>query len=131
MVWKLQPDDEFTRREKQYRKKRPRELKAVAYNLNRYFEALEHGTPPKQIQAGWIHPEPMDIVALDQKGANEALGGKNKAKGLAETRLYVYPEVETEILHTITLGDKSTQSDDIQYSIQYVESLASAREACG
>jgi hypothetical protein len=63
------------------------------------------GKKPKPFVYNFLHPEPSDVIAIDQKGA-----GAN----IAATRLYVYPDTQTETLYLLTLGDKSTQSDDIQ-----------------
>jgi hypothetical protein len=126
-MWTTKANADFDRRKQRFEKDRPRELKVVVVNANKYLQALVQGTPPKQIQGGWVHPEPMDVVAITEKGANEILGGKNKARGLIPTRLYLYPEVETETLHTIILGDKTTQSNDIQYCKEYVEALHASR----
>ncbi len=61
----------------------------------------------------------MGVVAIDQKG-----GGK----ALMQTRLYVYPETDFRLLHKITLGDKSTQKDDIAVCRDYVQALKKLRE---
>src|ERR1700757_3414309 len=99
-MWKLESADDYHRRHKRYEKNNPRELSAVLDNLDTYFKALEEGIKPLQIKHGFMHNEPLGVVAIDQKG-----GGKN----LAQTRLYVYPDVETETLHVIILGDKGSQ----------------------
>ena len=80
----LQNTDEYERRQKQYQKKHPRELMAVLDNLDTYHKTLNSGVKPKQAIFGFIHAEPLDVVAIDQKG-----GGAK----LAQTRLYVYPDV--------------------------------------
>jgi hypothetical protein len=127
-MWTVKANAEFDQRQRKLQKQgRSRELAVVARNLERYLQALELGTKPKQIQCGWVHQEPLDIFAITEKGANEVLG-KNKAKGLVPTRLYVFPEIEKQILHAITVGDKSTQHDDIQYSKQYVRAVLAERE---
>jgi hypothetical protein len=61
-----------------------------------------------------MHHEPLGVVAIDQKG-----GGKS----LAQTRLYVYPDTETETLYVITLGDKGSQKDDIATCRAFVNEL--------
>ena len=103
-MWTIRPTDEFERRKKRYEKKHPRELAAVLDNLDTYFKVLVSGTKPKQAVFGFVHAEPGDVVAIDQKG-----GGAS----LAQTRLYVYPDVTRETLYLITLGDKKSQRDDI------------------
>ena len=119
-MWTLEHSPEFEKRLKRFRKKRPKELTAVLTNLDRYLKSLNLGSKPKQIQGGWIHPEPRDIVALSQQGAG--------IKGsLAEARLYVWPDNQTKVLHVITLGEKSTQSDDIKLSTDYVQEIEKER----
>jgi hypothetical protein len=113
-MWKLEPSDEYDRRHKRYVKNHPRELQAVLDNLDTYFKSLEAGVKPLQISHGFMHHEPLGVVAIDQKG-----GGKS----LAQTRLYVYPDTETETLHVITLGDKGSQKDDIATCRTFVQEL--------
>jgi hypothetical protein len=113
-MWKLQPMEEYGRRHKRYEKDHPRELQAVLDNLDTYFRSLEAGVKPLQIKHGFMHHEPLGVVAIDQKG-----GGKN----LAQTRLYVYPEPETETLHVIALGDKRSQKADLGTCRAFVSEL--------
>jgi hypothetical protein len=113
-MWKIRRTDEFERRLKRYEKKHPRELAAVLDNLDTYFKTLAGGTKPKQAVFGFVHAEPGDVVAIDQKG-----GGRS----LAQTRLYVYPDVARETLYLITLGDKKSQRDDIAVCQDFVAKL--------
>jgi hypothetical protein len=46
-------------------------------------------------------------------------GGPN----LAQTRLYVYPDLATRELHLLTIGDKGTQKVDIQLCKSFVVEL--------
>ncbi len=121
-MWKLATTPEFEKWDKWYQKKRPRERGAVLVNLSRYLDALNLGTLPKQIQGGWIHPEPKDVVALSQQG-----GIKNAGR-LQETRLYLFPDVEDQRLYVITIGDKDSQSQDIRFSCDFVDELLNQRE---
>jgi len=119
-MWKPVETEEYTRRHKRYQKNHPRELQAVLDNLNVYFQALVGGIKPLQIQHGFMHAEPQGVVAIDQKG-----GGKN----LAQTRLYVYPDADTETLFLITLGSKGSQQDDnLAYCRSFVTMLRKERE---
>jgi len=115
MVWQIVNMDDYDRDLKRYRKKHARELKAVLDNLETYLQALREGTNPLQIKAGFLHHEPQGVVAIDQKG-----GGKS----LAQTRLYVCADVDTETLYLIALGDKNTQADDIKKCREFASSLA-------
>jgi hypothetical protein len=42
---------------------------------------------------------------------------------LAQTRLYIYPDVDKEIIHIITLGDKGMQKADIKTCNEFVKRL--------
>jgi hypothetical protein len=113
-MWKIKSTDEYQKWLKHYQKKRPRELAAVLDNLDTYYKTLISGTKPKQAVFGFVHSEPRDVVAIDQKG-----GGPS----LAQTRLYVYPDLTREVLYVITLGDKKSQKDDIAICKDFVKKL--------
>ena len=69
--------------------------------------------------AGYIHDEGKGVRAIDQRG-----GAKGK---LRQTRLYVYPDVDAKVLHQIiTIGDKSSQREDIKLSADFVVQLKEA-----
>ena len=110
-MWSVEPSDDYLRRHKRHEKKHPRELAAVLDNLDTFFDRIARGV---QGPAGFLHPEPLGVLAIDQKG-----GGK----ALAETRLYVYPDEDEEVLHIITLGDKRSQADDIGLCREFVAEL--------
>ena len=121
-MWQQEITDVFASRVKWYEKKKPRELKAVSLNLDQYHKALIEGAAPLKKLFGFMHFEPMGVIAIDQSG-----GGKS----LAQTRLYVYPEVlaESKILHLITLGDKNSQRTlDIAACREYVTYLRKLRQ---
>jgi len=121
IMWSYLELDEFRRRKNRWPKKYKRELAAVAENLVTVFESLEGGATIESVRTfGFVHPEPAGVLALDQKGGHGA--------GLKETRLYLYPEVDAEVLHLITLGDKSSQKADIQFCKEYVQSLNAEQE---
>ncbi len=114
MMWSAQPTEHYQRRHKRYEKKHKRELRAVLDNLDTFLQALQEGAKPQHPHFGFIHSEPMSVLAIDQKG-----GGKS----LAETRLYIFPDDETELVHLITLGDKRSQQNDIELCKQFVGEL--------
>lgn len=88
-------------------------------NLDTYMEHLQAGVKPQQVTHGFVHSEPHGIVAIDQKG-----GGS----GLKETRLYLFPDEDTQIVHVLTLGDKETQKEDIRCCSEFVLELREKRE---
>jgi hypothetical protein len=119
-MWSLVKTDEYAKRHKRFEKKRPRELAAVLDNLDTFLTTLNAGAKPHQVHMGCIHPEPHGVLALDQKG-----GGKN----LAQTRLYIYPDPEEQVILVITLGDKDTQSDDIELCSEFISQFRRTKEA--
>ena len=113
-MWTVRPTEEYGRRRRKYEKKRWRELEAAEQNAETYRVALVCGTKPLQIKYGFVHPEGNGVVAVDQSGH----GGN-----LAETRLYLYPDTDAEVLYFLTIGDKNSQDGDIQFSKEVVEAL--------
>ena len=113
-MWDIERTDEFERRFKRYEKKHPRELTAVLANLNRLQAGLRAGANPRNLPFGFLHREQRGVLAVDQKG-----GGKS----LAQTRLYLYLEIVDQVIHLITLGDKTTQKDDVKTAANYAEAL--------
>lgn len=114
-MWTLaEPTDEYKRRFTRFDKKKRRQSLATLANLDTLIKALIDGLKLEQVVTfGFVHTEPKGVLAVDQKG-----GAK-----LAETRLYIYPDKRTEIVHLLTLGDKRTQKGDIEFCSDYVESL--------
>ena len=111
--WALEDTDTYQRRCLEYMKKHQNEFVAVADNLDTYFKALNHLGHPLQVKAGFMHNEPDGIKAIDQKG------GGQKIK-LQQTRLYIYPDVDTRTVYLLTIGDKGSQREDIRFCREYV-----------
>lgn len=113
-MWVIKRTDEYHRRSARYERKHPRELGAVLDNLDTFLRTLNNDVKPRQAKFGFIHTEPSGVLAIDQKG-----GGP----GLAQTRLYVYPDEACKVLWLLTLGDKQTQSQDIKNCKAFVPQL--------
>jgi len=114
-MWTIEPTTSWEREQKRYAKKRPDELAAVLKNLARYFSQLSTAKNPQCVQAGYIHHEPMGIVAIDQRGPG--------CGNLQETRLYIFPCEAEKVLYIITMGNKSDEPSDIEMSKEFVRSL--------
>jgi hypothetical protein len=113
-VWQLETTTQWQKDQKWYARKHPAELAAVLRNLDRFLEHLKIAPNSKAVQAGYLHPEPAGVVAIDQKG-----GGAN----LQETRLYLYADDRAQIVYLITIGNKDTQAGDIALAREFAESL--------
>lgn len=118
-MWQIEPTTGWERDHKHYAKKRPNELGAVLRNLDRYMKLLAVSKNSKVVQAGYLHPEPGGVLAVDQKG-----GGAN----LQETRLYTYADDDTKTVYLITIGDKDAQHADVEYCKNFVKTLRNAVE---
>lgn len=112
--WEIEGTQQWDKDRKWYEKKRPDELAGVLKNLKRYVSQLNSSPNPKAFTAGYMHHEPHGVVAIDQRG-----GGPN----LQETRLYVFPNEERNVLYIITIGNKDDQPSDIQFCTQFVQSF--------
>ena len=113
-MWEIEQHDGFGKRLKDFQKRHRQELANALDNADTFLKALRAGSRPAQIKRGFIHPEPKGVLAFDQSG---------DGKHLKAIRLYTYPDEDTETVHFITLGDKSTQKEDIKVSSGFVEGL--------
>ena len=114
--WLLLPHSSYLRDLRWYAKKRPAELAAVHRNLERYMILLARSPAARSVQAGFLHPEPHGMVAVDQRGG---------AGRLQETRLYCYPLADLRTLHLLGIGDKHSQSADLARLAPIARSLNS------
>jgi hypothetical protein len=113
-MWTIEAHDEYLRRAKNFRKRWSREHDAVLDNLDTYLGALNEGANPLQVKLGFVHPEGMGAVAIDERHH-----GKGKLKA---TRLYLFPEIDTATVHVITIGDKQSQSNDVKTCHAFIAS---------
>src|SRR5437879_3421061 len=105
-MWTVKVSDEYERRLKRYGKNRPQETKFTLGNLELFLSALNAGASSRNVRVGFVHAEPGGVLAITERGA-----GKNAVP----LRLYVYPDDANQTLYVITLGDKRSQDDDIQF----------------
>ena len=119
-MWALQRGKSLKRRLKKFEKKHRNEVKAIFDNLDTYMVSLNQGVKPMQLfQHRFVHNESNGIHAIDQTPVK---------KGALALRLYVYPDEETQTVFVLTLGDKSSQSRDVQVCLQIVRDLRKGRE---
>ena len=78
-AWKIQKSPFFESRFKRFQKNHPNETRAMLNNLDSYLTALNEGTNPVNLTAGFIHHEPDGIKGIDQKGSK----GKRSEHGKA------------------------------------------------
>ena len=120
--WYLQNTNQYSRDFGEYEKKHPNELAAIITNFNCYFETLRDLGNPLQVTHGFIHHEPEGIKAIDQKGGCK----KNK---LQQTRLYIFPHIETKTLYLLGIGNKTAQKEDIKKCRDFVRKIKAGGES--
>lgn len=108
--WHLETVEGFASRLKKTKKRHPDAVRAVFSNVDKYLTALNQGSRPRQIRAGFIHPERKGVISIDQSGSDGT-----------QLRLYVHPENFT--VYLITIGDKRSQEADIERSHAFVKRL--------
>jgi hypothetical protein len=114
MVWQYDNGSTaWQSKAKKMAKAYPNEMKRMLDNLDRYLQGLNSGLNPLTYHPGFLHRERSGAKAIDASGLN----------GAAQTRLYVYPEIERQLLHVITVGDKHSQDADNQDCADYIANL--------
>lgn len=116
--WQITPTTQWDKDKKWYAKKRPTELAAVLRNLDRYVRLLNISANSKASLVGFMHTEQAGVIAIDESG-----GGKS----LEATRMYVYADDDTKMVYLITIGNKSEQPSDVQFSKEFVEFVRSQK----
>lgn len=115
--WQIVPTEEYEDAFAKYNKDRPNELASVVANLAKYQETLKLLGHPQQITGKYVHREPKGVKALDESGS-----GFNN---LQVTRLYIYPDAKTKIIHLLIIGSKKSQKKDVKFCEKFVEQLRS------
>lgn len=119
LEWMLINAEVYLRRFKLFDKKHHLELLAMLTNLDFVVTALNAGAKPQALSGSFIHREPHGVIAVDQSFDKDTFGGKRPK--LKQTRLYIFPNERTRQIHLITIGDKQTQKDDIEYCSKFVK----------
>ena len=103
-MWTATKDFAETNRFKHYSKRHPREVASCFSNLDRLLSLLDSGLTLDQLASfRFFSSEGDGIFRIAQTGVPNS----------HETRLYVYVATFSSQFHVLTIGDKSTQQDDI------------------
>jgi len=123
-MWSVSEDSEFVKKRDKWPKKHRREMVTMLTHANTVLVALNAGTKPEQCKSlRGVRSEPQGLLATDQTGL-----GKNALV----SRMYLYPDIDDCCLYFLSVGDKDSQPDDIQWCIEWVENhLANKSEANG
>jgi len=91
---------------KRFVKKHPREAMSCFENLRDVIAALDAGGEPMRLPFGFYSSEGSEVYRIGQTGV----------KHPCESRLYIYSCVINTTVYVLTMGDKTTQQDDINRS---------------
>lgn len=119
-MWQIRTTTGWEKDHKHYGKKHPNELAGVLRNLQRYLALLNISKNSKSVQAGYLHPEPGGVLAIDQRGL---------ASNLQETRLYSFADDEKKLVYLLKIGDKDSQHSDIEYCKDFGSQISNESEA--
>ena len=89
------------------------DLASCLANLDRLGKLLEEHGHPNKIQTNWFKSEKGSVWRIAQR----------KQQNSREIRLYVYICIVNGIIYLLEIGDKSSQSTDIQACKEKVKSI--------
>ena len=112
-MWEVKDIFANRKRFRQYAKKHFNEFASCFKNLDRLRAALEDGMTLQQCSFGFFGSEGKDVYRIGQSGIPNA----------HETRLYIYVEIAGTEIYLLTIGDKNTQSLDIEWCHTIVEQI--------
>ena len=86
--------------------------------------------PCRPTHGGHAPGNGLNRVASDGRARhdNPCPVAKGGGPNLAQTRLYIYPDLAARELHFLTIGDEATQKDDIQFCRSFVTKLRGKAE---
>lgn len=105
ITWVVRSDYSDKNRFKKYNKKHRNEVLSCTENLEHLTKFLnDGGTLQQALTFGYFGPEGNDVYRI----------GQTKVKGARETRLYIYARILGPEIQVLTIGDKSTQKEDVK-----------------
>ena len=106
MSWTIEVLEQAKGSLKRYAKKHPEESVQVFKNLDRFLSLLNTKDLDPNFVTDVVRQEGGGLLAADTRGMPKS--------SKRETRLYVCPLKEDQILKVLRIGDKDTQSNDIR-----------------
>jgi len=93
--------------------KHPREYDSLFANLDKVMRLLRGGHKIGSFQVGFFRSEGEGVYRIGQTGV----------QGAKESRLYIYPDQENRLMHILNIGDKDTQSGDVNAAKDLVRQI--------
>lgn len=105
IAWVVRRDLADEKRFKKYAKKHRAEVVSCAENLEHLERFLNNGGMLQQAMTfGYFGSEGNDVYRI----------GQTRVRSARETRLYIYARIVGPEIQVLTIGDKSTQEEDIK-----------------
>lgn len=114
MAWEMETTDIYPgNRAKKFGKSYEIPVGNMLSNLATYVATLAAGSHPEQAKRllPFVHEEKQGLVAVDQRPP---------VKGV-QLRLYLYPCMKCRKVFIVTIGDKSTQSEDVKCGHRFIK----------
>jgi len=98
---------------KRFAGKHPAEFDSLFANLNKVKRLLECGHKIGGFRVAFFRSEGEGVYRVGQTGVHSA----------KESRLYVFPDEQNHLMYILNVGDKDSQSRDIDESKQIVRRI--------
>jgi hypothetical protein len=101
--WQLDLGYASTGKFERFNKKHGREFDSLFINLNKILGVLKSGHKIGSFQIGFFRSEGDGLYRI----------GQTSVRSAKESRLYVYPDQQTQTMYILSIGVKESQSQDI------------------
>ena len=101
--WSVNTDCTSPGQFEKFYNKHPREYEALFRNLNKIMGLLKSGQKIGGFHVGFFRSEGDGVYRIGQTGVEAA----------AESRLYVYPDSKSAVMHVLGVGEKDDQPRDV------------------
>jgi putative component of toxin-antitoxin plasmid stabilization module len=96
-----------------FSKKHEVEYDSLFANLDKIIRLLRSGNKIGGFRVGFFRAESEGVYRIGQTAVANA----------KESRLYVFPDSEANVMYVLTVGDKDSQSEDINEAKQIVKRI--------
>lgn len=113
--WQFENAYANARKFKKFSEKHPREYESLFANLEKVVRLLRCGNKIGGFQIGFFRSEGEGVYRI----------GQTSVPGAKESRLYVFFDEQNHICYVLNIGDKDSQSEDINEAKQSVKQIKS------
>jgi putative component of toxin-antitoxin plasmid stabilization module len=115
--WILNGDYASTGQFSKFNKNHPSEYKSIFANLDKIAGLLDSGNKIGAFNVGFFRSEGSGVYRIGQTGVAHA----------KESRLYVFPDSEAQIMYLLVIGDKDSQERDLSQANELVQKITKAQ----